>query len=135
MFLMWAEPRTEVRMRRLRGQRTVRLTTLLALPVRATLPQLTQALVGMGAEREEGRLILPRLPIRPLPLWEMHHAMVEMMTTFLQAQAEAMAAHAHATAAQQLPALPFYTGEGKQAADDGFERWIERFKERAKVAG
>ena len=62
-------------------------------------------------------------------------AMVETMNTFLQAQAEAMAAHARATAAQQLPALPLYTGEGKQAADDGFERWIERFKERAKVAG
>ena len=61
--------------------------------------------------------------------------MVETMTTFLQTQAEAMAAHARATAAQQLPALPLYTGEGKQAADDGFERWIDRFKERAKVAG
>ena len=61
--------------------------------------------------------------------------MMETMTTFLQAQAEAMAAHARATAAQQLPALPPYTGEGKQAADDGFERWIDRFKERAKVAG
>ena len=61
--------------------------------------------------------------------------MVEMMTTFLQAQAEAVAAHARATAVQQLPALPLYTGEWKQAADDGFEWWIERFKERAKVAG
>ena len=46
-----------------------------------------------------------------------------------------MAAHARATAAQQLPALPSYTGEGKHAADDGFERWVERFRERAKVAG
>ena len=46
-----------------------------------------------------------------------------------------MAAHARATAVQELPALPLYTGEGKRAADDGFERWIERFKERAKVAG
>ena len=43
--------------------------------------------------------------------------------------------HACAAAAQQLPALPLYTGEGKQAVDDGFERWVERFKERAKVAG
>ena len=62
-------------------------------------------------------------------------AMVETMTTFLQAQAEAMAAHARATAVQQLPALPPYTGEGKQAADDSFERWIERFRERAEIAG
>ena len=60
---------------------------------------------------------------------------VETMTSFLKAQADAMAAHARATAAQQLPALPPYTGEGKHAADDGFERWVERFRERAKVAG
>ena len=48
-----------------------------------------------------------------------------------------MAAHTHATAVQQLPALPLYTadGEGKQATDDDFERWIERFKERTKAAG
>ena len=45
--------------------------------------------------------------------------MVETMTTFLQAQAEAMAAHARVTAAQQLPTLPLHR-EGKQAADDGF---------------
>ena len=25
-----------------------------------------------------------------------------------------------------LPALPLFIEEGKQAADDGFERWIER---------
>ena len=61
--------------------------------------------------------------------------MVETITTFLQAQAEAMAAHARATAAHQLPALPLYTGEGRHTADDAFERWIERFRERAKVAG
>ena len=48
------------------------------------------------------------------------------MTIFLQAQAEAMAAHARATAAQQLPALPLYTGEGKQGTDDSFERWIDQ---------
>ena len=28
-----------------------------------------------------------------------------------------------------------YPSKGKQAADDGFEWWNERFKERAKVAG
>ena len=43
-------------------------------------------------------------------------AMVETMTTLLQAQAEAMAADPHAIAAQQLPTLPLYTGKetGKQ---------------------
>ena len=48
------------------------------------------------------------------PLTEDVHgsaAMVETMTTLLQAQAEAMASHPRATVAQQLPALPLYTGK------------------------
>ena len=60
---------------------------------------------------------------------------VTTMTTFLQAQADAIAAHTRATAAQHLPALPSYTGEGKQAVDDGFDRWLERFNEKASVIG
>ena len=60
---------------------------------------------------------------------------VDTMTSFLKAQTEAMAAQARAAAAQHLPALASYTGEGKQAVDDGFERWLERFNERSKVAG
>lgn len=40
-----------------------------------------------------------------------------------------MAAHARATAIQQLPALPLYTGKGKHAADDGFEWLVERVRE------
>lgn len=45
--------------------------------------------------------------------------------SLLQAQTEAMAAQAQATAAQHLPALASYTGEGKQAVDDGFKHWLE----------
>ena len=40
-------------------------------------------------------------------------AMVKTLTSFLQAQAEAMAAHARSTAVQQLSALPLYTAEKK----------------------
>ena len=62
------------------------------------------------------------------PLTEDVHgsaAMVETMTTLLQAQAEAMAAHPRATAAQQLPALPLYTGKetGKQMTALSVLKW------------
>ena len=39
-----------------------------------------------------------------------------------------MAVHARATATQQLPALPLYTGEEKQAADDGLSGGLKDLK-------
>ena len=62
-------------------------------------------------------------------------SVVETMTRLLQAQADAMAAQAKAVAVQHLPALPCFTGEGEDATDDGFDKWLERFQERAKYAG
>ena len=59
---------------------------------------------------------------------------VGAMTKLLQAQVDAMAAQARASAVQNLPAIPCYTGEEKDVMDDGFERWIERFEERGKIA-
>jgi len=59
---------------------------------------------------------------------------VDAMTKMLQAQVDAMAAQARASAVQNLPAMPCYTGEEKDVTDDGFERWIERFEEREKIA-
>ena len=56
------------------------------------------------------------------------------MTQLLQAQTQAMAAQALATAVQHLPPLPSYTGEKEQADDDGFDRWLERFEERSALA-
>ena len=61
--------------------------------------------------------------------------LLQSVTQLLQAQTQAMVAQAQATAAQYLPPLSCYTGEGSDVADDGFDRWIERFKERAKIAG
>lgn len=50
-------------------------------------------------------------------------AMVKIMTTFLQAQAEAMAAHVHATVAHAVTScLTTLHWRRKQAADDGFEQ-------------
>ena len=57
------------------------------------------------------------------------------VSKLLQVQIDAMAAQTRAAAVQNLPALCSYTGEGRDALDDNFERWIERFCERAAVAG
>ena len=59
---------------------------------------------------------------------------VQSVTRLLQAQTDAITAQAKATAVQSLPALPHYTGEGTDVTDDGFDKWIERFRERAKFA-
>ena len=59
---------------------------------------------------------------------------VDTMAKLLQAQVDAMAAQARASAVQHLPALSCYTGEEKDVMDDGFERWLERFEERSKIA-
>ena len=69
------------------------------------------------------------------PLTGGESLLVATMTTLLKAHTEAIAAQTQATAAQHLPPLKAFTGEGKQVEEDGFERWIEQFEERAKVAG
>ena len=45
-----------------------------------------------------------------------------------------MVAQAKTVAVQNLPGLPCYTSEGGDAADDRFDRWIERFHERSQFA-
>ena len=62
-------------------------------------------------------------------------SLVATMKQLLMAHTEAIAAQTQATAAQHLPPLKPYTGEGKQVEEDGCERWIEQFEERAKIAG
>ena len=61
--------------------------------------------------------------------------LMQTMTKLLQAQTQAMAAQALATAVHHLPPLPLYTGEKEQAEDEGFDRWLERFEERSALAG
>jgi len=60
---------------------------------------------------------------------------VETFTRLLKAQTDVIAAQAKAVAVQNLPSLKCYTGEGGDATNDGFDRWLERFRERAKFAG
>ena len=60
---------------------------------------------------------------------------VTTMTLPLQAQTKAMTAQAKAVAVQGLPSLPRFTGEGSDAVVDGFDKWIQKFREGAKFAG
>ena len=64
-----------------------------------------------------------------------HSVLLEKVTRLLQAQTEAMTAQAQAAAVQHLPAFHCYTGEDDQTDDEVFNRWLERFEERAKLAG
>ena len=61
-------------------------------------------------------------------------AVLETFTHLLKAQTDVMVAQAKATALQNLPRLPKYTGEDSDTANGGFDRWIESFRERAKFA-
>ena len=54
--------------------------------------------------------------------------LMQTMTKLLQAQTQAMAAQALATAVHHLPPLALYTGEKEQAEDEGFDHWLERFE-------
>ena len=44
-------------------------------------------------------------------------------------------AHTRAMSAQSLPPLKHYSGEGVQSLEDGFDRFIEQFEERARIVG
>ena len=57
------------------------------------------------------------------------------VSQLIKAQTEALAAQTRATAAQHLPPLKPFTGEGKQSEENSFDRWLEHFEERANLAG
>ena len=59
---------------------------------------------------------------------------VTTMARLLQAQTDAMAAQAKAVAVQNLPSLSCYAGEGSDVVDDGYDKWVQKFRERAKFA-
>ncbi len=59
---------------------------------------------------------------------------MKTFTNLLKVQTDVMAAQAKAAAVHNLPALSCYTGEDGDTVDDGFDRWVERFRERAAFA-
>ena len=62
-----------------------------------------------------------------------HMAMdvVSTMAWLLKVQTDAMA---KAAAVQNLPPLPCFTGEGDDLVEDGYDKWVEKFRERARFA-
>ena len=60
--------------------------------------------------------------------------LLESMTKLLQAQTQMLAAQAQAVTVQTLPRLTLYSGEESQDEDNTFDRWMERFEERAHLA-
>ena len=71
----------------------------------------------------------------PTPPVATSDSVVQSMARLLQAQTEVMTAQAKAATLQTLPALSSFTGEGDDISDDGFDKWLEKFQERAKFAG
>ncbi len=58
---------------------------------------------------------------------------METVTKLLKVQTDVMA-QTRAVAVQNLPGLPYFTGEGTGDTGNGFDRWLERFRERAEFA-
>ena len=57
------------------------------------------------------------------------------MNRLLLAQTEMLSAQVQAVAVQGLPALTKFSRENLESEDEGFERWLETFQERAHLAG
>jgi hypothetical protein len=56
---------------------------------------------------------------------------METFAHLLKVQADVMAAQAKPVAVQNLPALSCYTGEDGDATDNGLDRWLKSYRERA----
>ena len=61
--------------------------------------------------------------------------LAQSMAKFIQAHTDMMAAQTKAMAAQSLPPLVHFSGEGSLVGEESFDRWLEHFEERAAVAG
>ena len=61
--------------------------------------------------------------------------LVSTMEKLFKAQTEAIAAQMPVTATQHLPPLKSFTGDDLQEEEKTFDRWLELFEERAKLAG
>jgi len=60
---------------------------------------------------------------------------VETVAQLLKVQTDLMTAQARAVTMQSLPRLPYFTGEIAGVTGDGFDHWLERFRDRAEFAG
>ena len=60
---------------------------------------------------------------------------MQQLTQLVQTQTAMVAAQTRAMSAQSLLPMPHYSGEGIQSSEEGFDKWIEQFEERAKLVG
>ena len=60
--------------------------------------------------------------------------LIQQLSQLVQTQTAMVAAQTRVMSAQSLPPIPTYSGEGEHTLEDGFERWIEQFEERARLA-
>ena len=63
-----------------------------------------------------------------------HSEMMRSFDKFIQAQTKMMQAQANAVAVQSFPPLPMFTGEDIDSDEKRFDKWLERFEERASLA-
>jgi hypothetical protein len=61
--------------------------------------------------------------------------LMQQLTQLVQTQTAMVAAQIRAMSVQNLPPMKDYSGEGIQSSEEGFDRWIEQFEERAKLIG
>ena len=62
-------------------------------------------------------------------------SVMKSLERFIEEQTRMMSVHARAMTVQNFPPLPRFTGEEIDCEDKSFERWCERFEERAALAG
>ena len=60
---------------------------------------------------------------------------VQSIAQLIRNQTDMVAAQAKAISAQSLPPLVHFSGEVTKSVEDGFDKWLEQFEERAKQVG
>ena len=61
--------------------------------------------------------------------------MAKSVEKFIKMQTDMLVAQTKTMAAQSLPPLRHFNGEGGLVGDESFDRWLEQFDERAALAG
>ena len=61
--------------------------------------------------------------------------LIQQLTQLVQTQTAMVASQTRVMSVQSLPPVPSYSGEGEQCLEDGFERLVKQYEERARLAG
>ena len=61
--------------------------------------------------------------------------LIQQLTQLVQTQTDMVMAQTRAMSAQSLPPISHFSGEECQSYEDSFEKWVEHFEERSKLAG